>query len=111
VRQASATLLGAYLCVVGAVVHRHTAFAGGIDWPWGLVLAVGTTYAVALAANRVFRVGGAWLALGWSLALLAQQFSPGGSYLVVSDWLGWSFTIGSLGAIVAGVVRPPRLSP
>ncbi len=54
-------------------------------------------------------MGGAWFGLGWGIALLAQQFSPGGSYLIASDWRGWSFTIGCLGAIVVGVVRTPRL--
>jgi hypothetical protein len=111
VRRASVAVVGAYLCVIGAVVHRHTTYAGGIDWPWGLALVVGGTYAVVLAAEQFAPVGGAWLGLGWSLALVAQHFSPGGSYLVASDWLGWGFTVGSLGAIVAGVVWPPRLRP
>ena len=90
-------------------MHRHTWRSLGVDWPWGLLLAIVVTYAVVVAADRVARVGGAWFGLGWAIALLAQQFSPGGSYLVASDWLGWSFTIGCLGAIVVGVVRTPRL--
>lgn len=100
---------GAYLCVIGAFVHRHVADAAGISLPWGLVLTLAATYAVVHAANRAVPVGGAWLGLGWGAALTAQQFSPGGSYLVASDWLGWSFTAGSLGVIVVGVVRAPRL--
>jgi len=109
VKRAALALLGAYVGVVGAVVHRHAWRSFGIDWPWGLVLAIVATYALVLAADRVTAVGGAWFGLGWGVALLAQQFSPGGSYLIASDWLGWSFTIGCLGAIVVGVLRTPRL--
>jgi hypothetical protein len=109
VRRALLVVLGAYLCLIGSVVHRHTSYAGGVDLPWGLVLAIGGTYAVVIAADLVAPVGGAWLGLGWAIALTAQQFSPGGSYLIASDWLGWGFTAGCLGVIVAGVVRPPRL--
>ena len=108
-KRAALVVLGAYLGVLGAFVHRHVWRLHGVDWPWGLVLAVLVTYAVVLAADRIAPVGGAWLGLGWGIVLLAQQFSPGGSYLVASDWLGWSFTLGSVGAIVVGVVRTPRL--
>jgi hypothetical protein len=94
---------------MGAMVHRHQWRVFGIDVPWGLLLSVVATYAVVLAADRISRVGGAWFGLGWGIVLLAQQLSPGGSYLIASDWLGWSFTIGCLGAIVVGVVRTPRL--
>jgi hypothetical protein len=111
VRRAALVVLGAYVGVIGAFVHRHTWRSAGIDWPWGLVLVVLTTYVVAIAAQRVATVGGAWLGLGWALALLAEQFSPGGSYLVASDWLGWSFTTGCLGAIAVGVIRTPRVGP
>jgi len=96
--------------VIGAIVHRHRAEVGGVDVPWGLVLAVTVTYVVARAAGLVTRVGGAWFALGWAIALMAQQYSPGGSYLVASDWVGWAFTAGSLGGIVVAVVRRNRLA-
>jgi hypothetical protein len=109
VKRAALVILGVYVGVTGAFVHRHTWRFQGIEWPWGLVLAIAATYAVVLAADRIMPVGGAWFGLGWAIVLLAQQFSPGGSYLIASDWLGWSFTIGSLGAIVVGVVRTPRL--
>ena len=102
-------MAGAYLCVVGAIAHRHATYVAGVEVPWGTVLAVITTYAMVLAAARIVRVGGAWLGMGWAVALTAQQLSPGGSYLVASDWLGWLFIIGSLGAIVLGVLRPNRL--
>lgn len=105
-RRAILVVLGAYLCVIGAVVHRHTVHAIGVQWPWGLALAILATYVVVLGAARFAPLGGAWLGLGWGVALMAQQLSPSGSYLVASDWLGWSFTAGCLGAIVLGVLRP-----
>jgi len=109
VTRAALAVLGAYVGVLGAFVHRHVWRLDGVDWPWGLVLVVVATYAVVVAAERFIPVGGAWFGLGWGIVLLAQQFSPGGSNLVSSDWLGWSFALGSLGAIVVGVVRTPRL--
>lgn len=108
-KRAALVVLGAYVCVIGAVVHRHTWPAGGTSWPWGLVVVVAATWAVARAADLVTRVGAAWFALGWALALLGLQYSPGGSYLVASDWLGLAFSAGSLGVIVLVVVKPPRV--
>lgn len=102
-------ILGIYVCLLGAVLHRQVWRAGDVSWPWGLVAVVGMTCVVTLAANRVARVGGAWLALGWAAALLALQWSPGGSYLVASDWLGMTFTVGCLGGIVICVSLRPRL--
>lgn len=104
-KRVALVLVGAYLCVVGSIVHRHTVDVAGFTLPWGLVLTIAGTYAVVLGANRFLPLGGAWLGLGWGSALLAQQFSPGGSFLVASDWLGWSFTAGSLGVIVVGAVK------
>jgi hypothetical protein len=111
VKRAVLLLLGAYVGVVGALVHRHTWRVGGIDWPWGLVLAVVATYVLVLAAGMSLPVGGAWFALGWGAALVVQQLAPGGDYLVAADGLGWSYVGAGLGAIVLGVVRPPRLRP
>ncbi len=107
--RAALSLLGIYVCLLGAVVHRQVWSVGGVTLPWGLVLVVAVTGLVTVAANRVMRVGGAWVTLGWSVGLLALQWSPGGSYLVASDWLGLSFTAGCLGVIVLAVVRAPRL--
>jgi hypothetical protein len=109
VRRAALVVLGAYVGILGALVHRHTWRSDGTDWPWGLVLTVLVTYVVVVAADRVAPVGGAWFGLGWAIVLMGQQLSSGAGYLVADDWLGWSFTIGSVGAIVLGVVRPPRL--
>jgi hypothetical protein len=102
-------VVGFYLFVVGAVVHRHVLFVGGVDVPWALVLVVAATWSVVVAADAVQRLGSAWLGVGWGAGLMVQQFSPGGSYLVASDWLGWAFTLLCLGVIVAGMLRAPRL--
>lgn len=109
IKRAALVVVGAYLCLVGAVVHRQTAYVHGVSWPWGLVLVLGSTYAVVLAAMRVRRLGAAWLGLGWAAALTALQFSPGNSYLVASDGLGWLFTAGCVGVIVVGSVRTHTL--
>jgi hypothetical protein len=103
-------VVGAYLCVVGAIVHRQTAYAHGVGWPWGLVLVLAATVAVVRAAVGFSRLGAAWLGLGWALALTGLQFSPGGSYLVASDWHGWVFTAGCLGVIVVAALRTPRVA-
>lgn len=109
--RAALVVLGFYECYLGAVLHRQEWRAAGVSWPWGLVAAIGLTLVVTLAARQVVRVGGAWFALGWSAALLSLQWSPGGSYLVASDWLGYSYTSGCLGVIVVCVSRRPRVGP
>ncbi|MGA8987956.1 hypothetical protein [Aeromicrobium sp.] len=108
-RRAILLVLGAYVGLIGAVVHRHTWWAAGVHWPWGTVLAVAATYFVVRAAAQLTPVGGAFVGLGWGVALMAQQLAPGESYLIASDWIGWSFTIGSAGAIVLGVRCPSRV--
>ncbi|GAA3514371.1 hypothetical protein GCM10022234_06490 [Aeromicrobium panaciterrae] len=107
-RRCGLVLAGAYLCVVAAIVHRHTVGLGGTRVPWGLVLALVATAAVVLAASELVRVGGAWLGLGWAAMLTALQLSPGGSYLVATDWMGLTFAAGSLVLIVWGALRTPR---
>lgn len=107
--RAALGVVGAYLCLLGAVVHRQVWVAGGTTWPWGLAAVLLVTLVVTIAANDVLRVGGAFVALGWAVALLALQWSPGGGYLVASDGLGTAFTVGSLGAIVVPVVVRTRL--
>lgn len=108
-RRVVLVLLGAYVCLLASVVHRHTARALGVDWPWGLVLALAVSVVVALGAERVQRVGAAWFGLGWAALLVLQQLAPGDSYLVAADALGWTFTSLGLGGIAVVVVRASRL--
>lgn len=108
-KRAALVALGAYLCTIAAFVHRHTLTVAGIDVPWGLGLGIACTYAVVLAAEQVTPLGGAWVGVGWAVVILAQQLAPRDSILVMSDPLGWSFTAGSLGAILLGTLRTPRL--
>jgi hypothetical protein len=108
-QRAGLAVLGVYVCLLGAVVHRQVWRAADTTWPWGVAAVVVATLLVSLAANQVIRRGAAWVAVGWAVALLALQWSPGGGYLVASDWLGMSFTVGCLGVIVVGVVARPRL--
>lgn len=107
--RAALAVLGAYVCVLGAVLHRQVWDAGDVRVPWGLIAAIAVAGAVTLAANGVTRMGGAWFALGWAAGLLALQWSPGGGYLIASDWLGLSFTAGGLGVIILGVVLRPKV--
>lgn len=102
-------LLGAYVALVGAVVHRHRVELLGVVWPWGLALALVATVAVALAAGQVGRVGATWFALGWAVVVMGQSLSPRGSYLVAADWLGWAYTLIGLGSLGAIIVRDSRL--
>ena len=104
-------LLGAYVALIGAVVHRHRAELLGVDWPWGLVLALGATAAVAVAAGHVrrVRIGETWFALGWALMILGQSMAPTGRYLVAGDWLGWVFSLLGMGSLGAVIVRNSRL--
>lgn len=107
--RAALVVLGGYVCLLGAVLHRHVWQAADVTWPWGLVVVVALTGLVTVAANRTTQSGGAWVALGWAAGLLALQWSPGGGYLVAKDWLGVSFTTGCLGVIVVCVVLRPRV--
>ncbi|MEO6606009.1 MAG: hypothetical protein ABIN55_10385 [Aeromicrobium sp.] len=102
-------IVGAYLCVIAALVHRHSDEIAGVRVPWGLILALASSLAVVLAASEWMRVGGAWLGLGWAGMLTALQLSPGGSYLVATDRVGLTFAAGSLALIVWGALRSPRV--
>jgi hypothetical protein len=104
-------LLGAYVALIGAVVHRHRVELMGVDWPWGLALALGATAAVAVAAGHVrrVRIGETWFALGWTLMILGQSAAPTDSYLVANDWLGWVFSLLGMGSLGAVIVRNSRL--
>ena len=100
-------LLGVYIALIGAVVHRHRVELLGVEWPWGLALALGATAAVAVAAGHVrrVRVGETWFALGWAAVILGQSVAPSGSFLVADDWLGWAYSLLGMGSLAAVMVR------
>ncbi|UYM06205.1 DUF6113 family protein [Solicola gregarius] len=100
-------LAGAVVCLAALVAHRHQWSLAGIDLPWGLVLALGTTYLVVRAGALLDagRAGAVCVAAGWVVAFF-YLFSgrPEGDYLFASDWLGYSMLIGGLVVVGAAVV-------
>jgi hypothetical protein len=98
-------LLGGYVALMGAFVHRERAELWGVLWPWGLALALVATAAVAMGAARIGRIGETWFALGWAVVILAQSLSQNGSYLVAADWLGWTYSLLGMAALGAIIVR------
>ncbi len=101
-------LLGVLVGVLAAVEHRQRDVVLGVDVPWGLVLGLGCSWLVAVAAGRVVRTGTAWFTMGWCLVPVLQQVSGDGSYLVADDGLGWAFLGLGVGGLVLAVVRDSR---
>lgn len=102
-------LLGAWVGVLGMLVHRQSVFAGGLTWPWGLIVVLAVTVVVARASSGLQRVGAAWFALGWVAILMIERLVGGDSYLVATDWVGWTFMLGSLGLIGWEVVHSSKV--
>ncbi|KQY59946.1 hypothetical protein ASD11_10600 [Aeromicrobium sp. Root495] len=109
-------LVGLYVGVLGAVMHRARLDDGPLVLPWGLVLGLGAAALLAWTASLLVRAGAAWFALGWTAVLLLQGLGGAGSYLVGSDGWGWAFMGLGLSLLVLVVVlapgrhrRPPRL--
>jgi hypothetical protein len=97
--------LGAVSCLVGAVVHREAVFAGGYAvLPYGLLLALATTWSVGKAMQDVFgAAGGICVVVGWLTALsLLLLGRPEGDFVVANDFLGWGLLAG--GVIVLGLL-------
>ena len=100
---AASVVLGAVSCLAGAVVHREAVFAGGYAvLPYGLVLAVATTWSVGKAMRDVFgAAGGLSVVVGWLAALSWLLLGrPEGDFVVANDFLGWGLLAG--GVIVLG---------
>jgi hypothetical protein len=77
---------------------------------------VAAAFAVTRSAGILVDTAGAVLvALPYAvLLLLAMSSRPEGDYLIAADWLGYSFLLGSLVALGAGValtVRDPGHTP
>lgn len=102
--------LGLYVCLAASIVHRHDASWMGVDFPWGLALAVGATYLIAVATERLIRAGSVWFMLGWVAGLVLPMLAPGSSYLIAQDWLGTTFMLAGVGSLAVATLRAPRLS-
>lgn len=101
-------VLGAVLGLASLLVHREALRGGGVALPWGLLLGLGTTYAVitALSTTSAGVRGSAGCGVGWFLLVLAAQRSrPEGDFLVAGDWLGTSFVLGGMAVVAMAVVR------
>jgi hypothetical protein len=87
------------------VVHREAVFAGSVAVvPYGLALALATTWSVGWAMRQVFgAAGGVCVVVGWLLALAWLLLGrPEGDFVVANDWLGWGLLAG--GVIVLGLL-------
>ena len=102
-------LTGLWVGVLGAFVHRLDVRWLGVDWPWGLLLALLAAGSAALACGQVVRVGAAWFGLGWVGALAGQQVAASQGYLVGGDVLGYAYLVGGLGVVGLAVLRAPRV--
>lgn len=108
--RAAVFLLGLYVCLAATIAHRHTAEWGGVTVPWGVILAVGGSYATARGAEAIVRSGTVWFVMGWVLGLVLPMLAPGDSYLVAEDALGLTFMAAGVGSLAIAAVRAPRLS-
>jgi hypothetical protein len=97
--------LGAVSCLAGTVVHREAVFSGGVAIvPYGLALALATTWSVGWAMRQAFgAAGGVCVVVGWLVALAWLLLGrPEGDFVVANDWLGWGLLAG--GVIVLGLL-------
>ncbi len=105
-----AFVLGIYVCFVATITHRHATEWMGIRVPWGLILAVAGTFAIAVAAERLTRGGTIWFMLGWATGLVWPMLVPGTSYFVAQDAIGLLFMFGAVGSLAVAAVHASRLS-
>ncbi len=103
-------LAGLWTGVMASFVHRHLLGIGGTDVPWGLLAALAATFLVARGAEAFVTLGTGCFAAGWAAAVLLPMLAGSDSYLVADDLLGWAFTLGGGGALVAASFLKPRLS-
>jgi hypothetical protein len=96
--KAACLLLGVAVALGALAVHRSTA-------PFGLVLAVGTTYVVAWWLATRTPVGTVLYVAGWLGVLgMALAGRPEGDYVIASDVRGWSMIVAGLGLVVVALV-------
>jgi hypothetical protein len=87
-------------------VHRHVWRGLEVPVPWGLLLALGTVFAVVYVAGMLAGapglLGGS---AGWVITTMWLQ-SPRseGDFLVVADWIGYAFLFGGMAVVAAAAV-------
>lgn len=86
-------------------VHRNQVLLGGVEVPYGLLLALLATCVGSWLSSRLLAGGAVCFAAGWFALVVAQQTVRPGSYLIASDGLGWSFLILGMGCLVVVVLR------
>jgi Family of unknown function (DUF6113) len=105
-RHAAALLLGALVALASVAVHRSA-------FPFGLLLAVVTTYAVPwwLLRSTRPRTAASYVA-GW-LVLFAGVVTgrPEGDFVMAQDVKGLTLMLAGLGLVVVGVVSLTRTRP
>jgi hypothetical protein len=98
-RNAACFLLGAAVALGAVAVHRSSP-------PFGLFLALGTTYVTAwwLLRSRL-PAGGVLYVVGW-LGVLAGAVlgRPEGDFVIANDVRGWSMLLGGAGLVVLTLV-------
>ena len=102
--RAGLVLAGVLTALAGTLVARASAVVGSTVLPWGLILTLVTTLAVARAGAALSGFGGAVaVGAGWFVTVAAFVLvSPGGDQLIGSDWTGLGFM--GLGVVVVGAV-------
>lgn len=102
--RAGLVLVGVLTAVAGTLVARASVSIGSTALPWGLVVTLVTTLAVARAGAALSGFGGAVaIGAGWFVTVgMFAVVSPGGDQLIGSDWTGLGFM--GLGVVVVGAV-------
>ena len=107
---AAVVLVGAVVALGAVAVHRSML----MQVPWGLVLALATTFAVLRALHHTgLRTLGATYTLGWLVVCGAAVLGrPEGDYVLAGDLRGYGLMAGSFALCVLGVasLAPARVS-
>lgn len=107
--RAGLVLLGAILAFACVLAHRHALYVGSVPLPWGLLLSVGTTYAVVRAGAYLdggAAAGAVAVGAGWVLVVIvASRPRADGDYLLAGDWVGYALILGGMAAAAAAIVR------
>jgi len=96
-------VLGSLVALAALVVHRSAL-------PWGLLLALVTTFAVPwwLLRSSAPRTAGSYV-VGWLALLgLAVTGRPEGDFVVAADAPGYALLVAGLVLVLVGVVSFPR---